>query len=1183
MAKNKKRKNARSKSHKTRLNEQSKLSKILSSVRKTASVERGYKKYVTVQLSPAEVSEKTRKAYFTKLTPSEVCSNVSKVTTNQHFIPAINLTTADNYERVYNQLTPDTDLMISLNWMIGLIIHKKDALNRFIELEESVTKLIFNESNDESIAMLDEMDEICGVSTWSLSVRFSVLKMAKKHSEAQEFLEGIYSKCGENEFFKFICRSMMNRYDSSGMLISSGPAFRNQVIRGFHDGLQNFLIYKVAPTDYSYDYKIKYEYILNDEKNSSIIDIFKAVLNLMSSSLDTEDPLLKEAAILAAEKLSPHFSYYVLNGLSAHYGVSTEWQHEEEEYKLIDSYSAGKYEEVCSTASQYSSDYFNFTVFELISKSAARTGKNPFDGLKGFLLENLIDVYLKKSDYQKSLSNILVICHAYSCVPWFQELHFLISRVSSYIDKKSHEHLTMLSSVYSQVNSPRKAETLPEKLRLAYFKSCNNAIKDSLSIRMFEIMHEERVESFDDEIFINLERNRLLKYKAMLLIKIGSTDEAIPLLEKLSSCSDFMIANEARRQLVDSYIDADHIEKAVESFVNAILINGSVVSDFNTDKICDVTKEIVNKSDSINLSIALSLHSRNVDSDFDYMLRYSFDKYLDSNNLDHPLDIKASNVDIDVLKINYFLEHVCTPHVMRLSLRFETKKDIEDCRIALCAYLIEKGVSKTVLVNEVKKITRDQVIRKAGTQVNQSRIHAEVDGFKDGRSQSYRNVFDRYSELNRNDYASFSDEITLSSLYEKMPTELLYMTAHVMYVLSLNLNEKNAIFYKLINILRDEFTYGQTGLNSYLSTRIRHGVLPNTLRSCVTKENLVTARQINTNNPISNEYWQECLPLLSTREWVFVEKALAKFTIDYEAIYTEVNDQWLQVVSLDQDIKKLQKGGSKDKALFDYSVTDIEAYVLQRALSKHCSYDEFIEVTTDWLWMRTETVLESVRNQISTTATDSLMKCYDVLSASVNIAVSDKTKIANLHDAISRSKDSLHITLKLVASWFTRVEVDVIKEFEFDTAIEIAARPASINIKYDEIYEGVLFEGKYLTSFVDILYIIFDNAAVKSHIQKDDLIVEVSLEMKPDGSLIICVTNNCKIDDSLEEENNKLDYYRNAYGNEILINKVIQDEGGTGIFKIWKILSKDIKVKHDMYFGYESKVQVHRILYLSHI
>lgn len=67
----------------------------------------------------------------------------------------------------------------------------------------------------------------------------------------------------------------------------------------------------------------------------------------------------------------------------------------------------------------------------------------------------------------------------------------------------------------------------------------------------------------------------------------------------------------------------------------------------------------------------------------------------------------------------------------------------------------------------------------------------------------------------------------------------------------------------------------------------------------------------------------------------------------------------------------------------------------------------------------------------------------------------------------------------------------------------------------------------------------------------------------------ITVSNRTKPIEKYEIENFNLDFYRNAYGDEELTRDAIQGEGGTGFFKIWKIMMRDLNIKHEISFGYK--------------
>ncbi|GAB6097207.1 hypothetical protein JCM14469_34610 [Desulfatiferula olefinivorans] len=1147
--KNKKNANKRNVSIKKRQKKQSNLSKVLNTSKNEWTVKR---------------------SYFRDLSPNEIRNNVSRIANYPFFKSAICLTIYDNYKYIYGALTPDTELIKVLNWSIGLIIYHKNLIRKFIIIEDQLTKSILDGQYEQAISLLNELDEICGLSTWSIAIRGTILKIADQHNDSQDFLKKIFEKCDENDLFKYICNSMINRYDDSTMILSSTTSLKKQIMRNYKGNFQTFLIYKIIPKDFSVEYKINYTDVFNYEKNASLIDLFKAIINFLADTLNSNNPNDIECAKIAAVNLSQHFSYYILENLSTYYGVNPKWEHNKNYYDLIDAYSIGNYKEVCSMAKQNPSEFDNFTVFELIARSAARTSQNPYNGLKKDIVSNLINIFIKQDNYQKSLSYLQTMCYAFPDLPWFQELLYLIQRESHYIDDSTNTHLITLSSAFSRVNSPRKAITLPIEFQEAYLESCNDKINSSVSIKLYEIMKEGNIECFNDISLKNLEYNRFLKYKAKLLLKNGIIEEAIPLLEELSLSTDSIVSNDAIQLLVDSYIDFNQDEKAIELFVNTSLENINLIRRFNTFRICDVAEKNVNSSKSICVPIALSLHSMYVDSTYDSVLRYSFEKFLNNTGANHPLEIIDKCPNIKDIQLNYFFEHVCTQNVMKLSFLFDNKTEIEDCRIAVCTHLIEKNISKSTLVNEVKEITKEQLIKKAVTHVDQSRIHADLSGFRDSRSQAFRDGFNYYVELNKKDYSTFEDEISLKQIYSALNSlnEIPSNTSSVM-LLNMPLNEKNLKFHNLIKMLRDEFTFGQKGLNNYLSTRIRHGVLPNNIRTCVSKENLVTPIDTIKNIPKSNIYWINRLGFLPSKECSEIDKALKKFTSDFDKIITEINDEWLQIVSLDQDIENLKRGGSKIKALFNYSISNVESYALQK-LIKDEDYENFIRIISQWLWKKTETNLDAVKSKIKLSAKNSFSECFTSLSERINKAVTNQETIAPLHDAISRSKDSLFTALNIVASWFTISKTDAIKEFELSTAIEIAQRPANIIVNHNNLPDGLLFKGKHLNSFVDILYILFDNAATKSNLQRDELKVDVSLTVGQNDIITLTVINNCQHISDIVFSNEQLDYYRKHYGNDDLLNIVVQQEGGTGIFKIGKILSRDIEIKNKIEFGYKS-------------
>ncbi|MEF1340273.1 hypothetical protein REH81_26500, partial [Vibrio rotiferianus] len=283
------------------------------------------------------------------------------------------------------------------------------------------------------------------------------------------------------------------------------------------------------------------------------------------------------------------------------------------------------------------------------------------------------------------------------------------------------------------------------------------------------------------------------------------------------------------------------------------------------------------------------------------------------------------------------------------------------------------------VVEELKSITKEHVFRKAIKQVDNSRIYVDISAFRDKRSKAYKAIFERFCELNKHDYSNYEDEKSLTDLSKVLGAldGNIFDSVSKVHLQDITFNEKNRTFHKLISMLRDEFTFGEKGLNSYLSTRIRHGVLPTELRKSAQNEKLWLVED-SADIVRLKSYWENKIPSLvpnSTHDFII---SLRKFTSSYEAIIEEINDQWLQVVSLDQDISNIKSGMNKSKALFDYSISTTETYVLQTLIDDD-NYNKLIDIVLSWLWHRTDSNLSMIRYLITNKALSKFREVYGKL------------------------------------------------------------------------------------------------------------------------------------------------------------------------------------------------------------
>lgn len=1107
-----------------------------------------------------------------ELNYSEIESSIPFLAKFYEYKEQINLSLTPNFTKFYSVKLPISDLRTNLAWCTGTVVYHKDRLKKFRELEDILQNYLLSEDYKSAINTLDNIDNICGLSTWSLGIRGSILKISDKNLDYSNFIESVMKNENYNDFFKTIFKYTVDRYNESSIHISSAESFKKQLIRTLDEDLSSFLIYKITPKDYLSDFKINYNGIFENEKRSSIIDIYKALISFVESEfLNYTESSLPAYLKNTISKLNMIAYHPIVNNAINFYGINTKEPIFKFNYSLMDLYTEGNYQELVDLTLNNEVNY-EFNSFETIAKAIVRLGENPYIGLKGKIIEHILSVFLKKEDFSSSYYALLGICYAFSSMVWFQELQLFISKEFKFSGEFLSKKLDSLIALNSTADSPRKLQYFHNKNKQHFIKYLNTSCKNSITVRFFSSLSDPNIcNSYDTLVPSGVDKIRLKKYKAITFFNHGhKQDEAISLLESIISNNSIIDSNDGLKFLVNAYIENGSVEKALNIFVEYVLNNRNNILIFDTEKIAFSAEKIVASSNDINVPITLSLYCKYIDDTFESALRLSFDNFLAHNNLEVPYILLENNFGYSDKKINYFLEHVCTPNNMKLSLLLNDQKEIYDCRIRICNGLIEKGVSRERLIEETKSIIKEEVFKKAVAQVDQSRIYVDVTSFKDSYSKTFREVFQQFCELRKQDYSNFSDEKTLKKLVKALSSikddMLEAVEIHVPGLQDTGLNEKNKIFFKLVGMLRDEFTYGDKGLNSYLSTRIRHGVLPTELRKTIQNEKLWFVIDSQSKDSIINEYWLPKLPSFEAKDKKQIFQHFSSFINSFESIISEINDSWLQIISLDPSIRRMNK--DKNKALFNYSISILDTFILQSKVIGN-DYDDLIDIILSLLWHKTDKNLIVIRDAIENEAFNRFKIIFDKFESNIQSLEIRSDEVQLILSSIRKAREGLNNQLKNIASWFKRSMADQMESFEITTAVEIASRSTNVHVNVINSIESK-FKGRYLASFVDIFYILFENALSKSKLAREKLHIKANISLNNKDLVIMFENNNIEV--NAGQKNEELNYYRNAYGKPNLMINASQHEGGTGIFKIYNIINKDIGITHTNEFGYSDSL-----------
>lgn len=1100
--------------------------------------------------------------FFSELSGGDIYNSTKQLASHRHFKQAIQLPRND-YENFYRRMTPKALIEKNIAWCLGILEIHKDTVQYFLDKECEILDLLLSEDIDHLLSIMDEIDAKCGISMWSIGLRGSVLAMQGGNDGKRNLLSGIAAKGDKNPFFKAVARLVANKYEDSDMMSSSSGFFEQKVKRGFSGETLHFLMYKVIPHNFEFEYD--YGHIVNVEKNSSPIDIFKCLFDMVAYSVTTNQmSRYKDESRVVIRHLSRTFNSPSLNGLANAYGIETVWDFEACDYEILDGYTKGNYQAVCNLVSDNPALCRKFALFELWARANTRI-KNTSDGFIGRLLQSTTSMMLKDEDYEKSTSFLLLHCNALGMIPWFKELLHLVTRETCFISIERNLGIELASISLSGVASPLKARSFPEPLRQQYVEAMRASMPNSAVVKLHDYAWNTAESNPEAPELANVDKLRAKKYCAKSLIEHGNNKDAIPLLEELLHTGDSAISMEACRLLINSYIANGEVEAGVDLYVSSIMNNWNILRTLDSRSVSLVCEKLAGSTRNLSVPIALSFHYRFIDDDYDAALRYSFERFLNNNGLKSPIELFGSTIACETRRL-YFLEHVCVPDVMKLYLYFANSKEIEQCRIEICKRLIERKHSIDIMVSEVKDRTRRQVLLEATKHVENSRIYSDTENFL--TSSDYRLLYEKFLSLRNLDYSQYDDESGLESFYEQFKDDPLVIShAYSIHLQDIVLNDKNASFLKLCKIARDEFTYGVKGLSGHLSTRIRHGHFPNTARKCVTAEGLLSSKAKSSSGYRRNPVWPDRLAPNNASAATLIDKALSDFSSKFDSLINEVNDRWFQIKVYDQEMTGLDQGELTGSALFNYSITAFEAYCIQRRLPHPAEYSDFIKIAINWLWDRTEQNLENIREKISSEFRERSHKLLSELETDVTKVIGEGHALNDFHNSVDCSRTSLTSAIETFIGWFTRSQGLTIPRFDLGIAATIASRSADAEIEYADS-SNIEFQGWTLSYFVDVLYVLLENCVTKSGLPKDELKIEVRLEKIVEGAILF-ISNNCAPIEDVDSANDSLAFYRESYGKEAFALKASQGEGGSGFFKIWKSLAKDLELAHRIDFGYD--------------
>lgn len=345
------------------------------------------------------------------------------------------------------------------------------------------------------------------------------------------------------------------------------------------------------------------------------------------------------------------------------------------------------------------------------------------------------------------------------------------------------------------------------------------------------------------------------------------------------------------------------------------------------------------------------------------------------------------------------------------------------------------------------------------------------------------------------------------------------------------------------------------GLDSYLSTKIRHGTLDGQLFKPFTANNLTTTKN-KADEFIINEYWDYYYYSIPDDKREKIQAALCKFSNDIDIACSEVKKKWIQV--------KTEKINSE--GLFDYSFSNSELYDL--FMAKYSSIENFgvfLDLIIKDLLERTEKNLDVIKTKIQTNLKNSFFSALNKIHEFFG-DMFYRSKSSEMVNAIANCRTDIQNELDNLCRWFSFSQDKAIDSFDLslvlETSEEVLFNIYGNRIKIHKNIEQDLLkglDGRYFVHFVDIFYILLDNVIKHSLLdfELNDIRIQAS---SCDGILEMNMVNSLSEKFPFEENILKIKTICKEISDELNQEKWAS-EGESGFHKIIKIIKYDLRCR----------------------
>ncbi|WP_250441859.1 hypothetical protein [Caballeronia sp. AZ1_KS37] len=1037
-----------------------------------------------------------------------------------------------------------------------------DVLNEFVPLEEELDGLVLSGEFDAALSLLQRIEVRFGLSLWSLSNRFALLELTSGVDAQKAFA----SEIRKREDVASALRTFSYFFSLKAERAVSPARYHAAVAKSFtaegKDSYSSVSYFNFHTGFYSNSEITNLAAILVYERGSPLIDRYLTFIRVaqLATIISNQQKLLphfQHAIRALGDKIRDDRIEALLMKLNAANRIGKNFLEERSDsvrsyLSIVDDYTKGNYECVRDTIDRLPHRE-KASLTDLYCRCATRVA----DAGRGFSLvrEHLAELLIKSAQSNRAFDQLIKSVHMFGYSRWAVQVFAVACHETSATGTNYREGTLELGLLNGAAASPR--------LHAALFgaHASDRLVAKSFTYRFlaFRPNGDSLLSAGERDL---IPHTRAVRYQAGAMKQSGDLDGAIRALNVLKASTvkvDLIDSLAITSSLLTFNLEKGDVLAAARVAAEALCNRPQLSARLQLGEVIYLNNELSSQgglvSGDIYMTVCYGLLNEYYTTAFEGDIPIRCEQFLLSIGVDRPSAMRSRLNDISTEVMAFFLYAMCKPEIIDSHIAYETPSDVLDERVLILQWLIELDERRrSIYADEIAQITQKQLIRKGVQAIEKSRIQVDVEGIRNSLDKDFTELYTRFMTLPQ-EIAPYSDVvIRLARDHE-----------HGGVVLVLPRNERYSALLQIVQLVRERFvSSNEHGLDVYLSVGIRHGTLSGQLRSVLEKWHL-TSQKGRAGDYDSNEYWTKCLAedSVSAEEINRMDQALRTLSQSVDDLIAKLRDKWVQIRTEDKN----------HDGFFNFTVTNQEVLEIGRAIDLSKSSANALDLLFDFLWRKTDASLLNLRSVLKADFKTEFSGTIDVCLTEIGSVV-EVPSIQRLRTALLRARTDVQSEIDDIAEWFTRnSEVDV-SDYQFDFAVDVAQEMVRRCYPQHTLHlsraseRPLTLPGSTLKGVVEIFFIALDN--MLKHCGKSEGVVSAKIiRQQACNSMDIELSSIVAHPVNVIDENQKLKQRLQL----VLADETtdtVRREGGSGFFKIAKIIRIDFASTLKLWFGYTS-------------